>query len=98
MAMGKTVIGTSSSFLTIRGAVPWKHMVVSKDKKEFIENIAFLLKNGVKNRVIGKNARNLIEKNYQWSTTISMYEKIILMQSLLTKMAILVGKITLFKR
>ena len=75
MSMGKTVIGTSSSFLAIRGAVPWKHMVVSKDKKEFIENIAFLLKNAEKNRVIGINARNLIEKNYQWSTTISMYEK-----------------------
>jgi glycosyltransferase involved in cell wall biosynthesis len=75
MAMSKVVVGTPSSFLAIKGAIPWNNVVISHSKKQFINNIAYLLKNKSERERIGKNARQLIEKNYQWSTTVSLYEK-----------------------
>lgn len=75
MAMGKTVVGTRSSFLAIKGALSWKHMVVARNEKDFVSSIVRLLKNESERKIIGTNARRLVETSYQWNDKISQYEK-----------------------
>ena len=75
MAMGKTVVGTPSSFLAVKGAVSWKHMVVARNEKDFISVIVRLLENESERKIIGTNARRLVETSYQWNDKISQYEK-----------------------
>jgi glycosyltransferase involved in cell wall biosynthesis len=75
MAMGKTIVGTRSSFLAIKGALSWKHMVVARNEKDFVSSIVRLLKNESERKIIGTNARRLVETSYQWNDKISQYEK-----------------------
>ncbi len=75
MAMGKVVVGTTSSFLAIEGAVDDEHMVVARSSEDFASKIIFLLKNESVRRKIGLNARGLMENSYQWGNIVSQYER-----------------------
>jgi len=75
MAMGKVVVGTTSSFLAIEGAVDYEHMVVARSSEDFASKIIFLLRNESVRRKIGLNARGLMENSYQWGNIVSQYER-----------------------
>jgi polysaccharide biosynthesis protein PslH len=76
MAMGKAIVGTSSSFIGINGSISWKHMVIAKNETDFALSIVRLIENGSERRTIENNARRLVERNYQWSAMITRYEKL----------------------
>ena len=75
MAMGKVVVGTTSSFLAIEGSVEDEHIVVARSSQDFVSKIIFLLRNESVRRRIGLNARRLIENSYQWVNIVSQYER-----------------------
>lgn len=75
MAMGKAIVGTSSSFIAINRAISWKNVVIAKNEKEFASNILYLLNNQAERKKIGTSARILVKNNYQWSAIISCYEQ-----------------------
>jgi glycosyltransferase involved in cell wall biosynthesis len=75
MAMGKTVVGTRSSFLAIRGAKSWRNAVIARNEKDFASKIAYLLENEDERKTIGGNARQLVSMWYSWERIISCYEK-----------------------
>ncbi len=75
MAMGKPVVGTKFSFLAIEGARSWKNVVIANDANDFASKIIHLLKNEDERKVIGTNARQLIESRYTWAKIIPRYEE-----------------------
>ena len=75
MAMSKVVVGTTSSFLAIKGAVDNEHMVVARSSDDFATKIELLLRDESKRRQIGFNARCLMEKSYRWANIVSQYER-----------------------
>jgi len=75
MAMGKPVVGTKFSFLAIEGARSWKNVVIANDANDFASKIIHLLRNEDERKVIGANARRLIESRYTWTKIVPRYEE-----------------------
>jgi glycosyltransferase involved in cell wall biosynthesis len=75
MSMGKTVVGTKSSFLGIKGAKNWRNVIIAEDESDFVSKIIYLLRNENEKKKIGTNARLLIESEYTWEKIIFKYEK-----------------------
>jgi len=64
-AMEKSVISTSKGVEGIK-AISGKHLVIENDFERFPEKISSLLKNKKLRMRLGKNARLLVEKEYDW--------------------------------
>jgi len=66
MALRKPVVTTSKGARGIAGGEDGKHFVVADSPEEMAEKILALLNAPERRRVIGQNARALIEEKYTW--------------------------------
>jgi glycosyltransferase involved in cell wall biosynthesis len=75
MSMGKCVVGLPYSFLAIEGAESWKNCVIVRGERDFASKIIYLLENEKVRKMIGKNARHLVETQYPWRKIVQRYER-----------------------
>jgi len=66
MALRKTVVTTSRAVAAIEGQ-DGKHFVIADTASEMADKILELLRNEEERRIIGENARALIEEKYTWT-------------------------------
>jgi Glycosyltransferase len=76
MAMGRPVVTTSMAIQGIE-AVTDKQLFVSDSPEEFASRVMDLLKNEKKRRELGRNSRNWVKSNYQWSSSMNMLEELL---------------------
>lgn len=76
MAMGKPIVGTKYSFMGIQGMINGVNAIAVEEKRGFIEQIVYLLKEDKKARLIGENARLLVEESYNWNYVSIEVEKL----------------------
>ncbi|MHC4271739.1 MAG: TIGR03087 family PEP-CTERM/XrtA system glycosyltransferase [Planctomycetota bacterium] len=76
MAMEKPVVATSKAVEGIK-AVTENHLLVADSPTEFAAKICSLLKDKSQRKLLGKNARKFVEKNYNWDKNLQKLEKIL---------------------
>ena len=76
MSMEKPVVSTSQAFAGIKGN-PGTHLIVTNNEKKFANEIVSLLRNPNQAHKLGKNARNLIEKEYNWNNCLEKIDPLI---------------------
>jgi polysaccharide biosynthesis protein PslH len=75
MAMGKAIVSTSVGAQGI-ALTSGQNIVISDTPKEFSESVIHLLQEPEIRLLLGRNARQFVEKYYRWETIIDDLEKI----------------------
>lgn len=76
MAMGKAVVVTPHAFEGIQ-AEPGRDLVVAEVPDAFCEEVVSLLADPERRRILGQNARRVIEEKYRWEETMAGLEGIL---------------------
>jgi sugar transferase (PEP-CTERM/EpsH1 system associated) len=76
MAMEKPVVATSKAVEGIK-AVAENQLLVADSPTEFATKICSLLKDKSQRKLLGKNARKFVEKNYNWEKNLQKLDKIL---------------------
>nr|WP_319393040.1 TIGR03087 family PEP-CTERM/XrtA system glycosyltransferase [uncultured Desulfobacter sp.] len=76
MSMEKAIVSTPQAFTGIE-ATPGTHLILAENKTKFANEVVSLLHNPAQADKLGKTARTLIEKKYNWNTCLNELEKLI---------------------
>lgn len=76
LACGKPIISTEGGMRGFDDAIPGKHYLLGKDKKDFVDKLIYCLNNPDEAKKIGRDAREL-SKNYDWKVLAKKVEEIL---------------------
>lgn len=76
MAMELPVVATSAAAEGIR-AIASRHLLLADEAEAFAQSVVHLLRNEGLQREIGREARALVQQNYDWQATLRPVEKIL---------------------